>query len=515
MINRRNFIKGAVAGFFALNFFPEKVFSAENLSVKTRYGTFNGFLDKNGVKTWLGIPYAQPPVKKFRWQAPQKLNPSNKTFDAKKFGFTAVQVIDPTEVASKNPQSEDCLTLNIWKKSSKKNLPVMVFIPGGGFQVGGTSDPLYNGGNFAAENDVIIVTINYRLNVFGFMNFAEIDKNFSDSGYLGMKDQIAALTWVKENISEFGGNPENITIFGESAGSISAMLLTVTPAAKNLFQKAIAQSGHSLAYSTPERSAQLAEIFMKNIGAKNIGDLMKKSAGEIRNTCTKFIDTRLEIEKDYFPTCDGKFLPKNPFKALNNGDARGIKILTGTTSDEWRYWFLYSDDYFKIFREHPGELSLALDNYNLQNVEKIYKNWLKNRADDEENFIEFLNQVDWRVGQEICAEYYSKFNEVYFYLFSQKSPVENLRSCHAVDLPFVFNNSDEIYPNPEENLAKIIQKSWAAFATTGNPNNEFIPHWEKYSAENRQTLEINSEKCILHKDLNTENLNELRYIYEN
>ena len=290
MINRRNFIKGTLAGILAINFFPEKVF-AENLSVKTRYGTFNGFLDKNGVKTWLGIPYAKPPVKNLRWQAPQKLNPTNKTFDAKNFGFSAVQVIDKTEVVSKYPQSEDCLTLNIWKKSNKKNLPVMVFIPGGGFQVGGTSDPLYNGSNFAADNEIILVTINYRLNVFGFLNLSAIDKNFSDSGYLGIKDQIAALEWIKENISEFGGNPENITIFGESAGSISAMLLTVTPAAKNIFQKAIAQSGHSFAYSTPEKSAQLAEIFMQDSGAKNIGDLMKKSADEIRNICTEFIDT--------------------------------------------------------------------------------------------------------------------------------------------------------------------------------------------------------------------------------
>ena len=156
--------------------------------MKTRYGTFNGFLDKNGVKTWLGIPYAQPPVKNLRWQAPQKLNPTNKIFDAKKFGFTAVQLVNENETASKNPQGEDCLTLNIWKKSDKKNLPVMVFIHGGGFQSGGSSDPLYNGSNFVSDNDVIIVTINYRVNVFGFVNFGAIDKNFSDSGYLGLKD---------------------------------------------------------------------------------------------------------------------------------------------------------------------------------------------------------------------------------------------------------------------------------------------------------------------------------------
>ena len=186
MINRRNFIKGVSAGLLAagtydlLGLFPEKkVFAADNLIVKTRYGTFNGFFDKNGVKTWLGIPYAKPPIKNLRWQAPQPLQTSDKTFDAKKFGATAVQFVDPTEDAnSYKNQSEDCLTLNIWKKSEKNNLPVMVFIHGGGFSVGGSVDSLYNGSNFAAENEIILITINYRLNVFGFMNFGAIDKNF-------------------------------------------------------------------------------------------------------------------------------------------------------------------------------------------------------------------------------------------------------------------------------------------------------------------------------------------------
>ena len=177
---------------------------------------------------------------------------------------------------------------------------------------------------------------------------------------------------------------------------------------------------------------------------------------------------------------------------MKDGDARGIKT----------------------FRENPGKFSLALDNYNLQDVEKIYKKWLKNRADTEENFIDFANNLDWRVNQELTAEYQSNFDDVYFYLFSEWSPIENLRACHDSDLPYVFDKIDGL-PNSSPQLVKIIQKSWAAFATTGNQNNEFIPHWEKYSAENRQTLEINSGKVILHKDFNTENLNSLRYIYEN
>ncbi len=129
----------------------------------------------------------------------------------------------------------------------------MVFIPGGGFQSGGSNEPLYNGTNIASENEVILVTINYRLHVFGFVNFGAIDSNYETTGYNGNLDQIAALEWINENIAEFGGNPENITIFGESAGAVSTMFLSVTPAAKNLFQKAIPQSGHSHTYNEPER----------------------------------------------------------------------------------------------------------------------------------------------------------------------------------------------------------------------------------------------------------------------
>ena len=160
-LTRREFLKTTSLAALALaTGFPignEKVFAADNCTVKTRYGTFNGFVDKNGVKTWLGIPFAQPPVGKLRWQAPQPLKPSNKSFDAKKFGFAAMQVIDENEGASVNPQSEDCLTLNIWSRGNGKKKPVMVFIHGGAFVGGGSSDPLYAGTNIAAANDVVTI----------------------------------------------------------------------------------------------------------------------------------------------------------------------------------------------------------------------------------------------------------------------------------------------------------------------------------------------------------------------
>ncbi|MBQ6976121.1 MAG: carboxylesterase family protein, partial [Selenomonadaceae bacterium] len=322
--------------------------------------------------------------------------------------------------------------------------------------------------------------------------------------------------WVKENISAFGGNPDNITVFGESAGSVSVMLLAVTPAAKNLFQKAIPQSGNSYMYNTPEYSAPLAEIYMEMGGAKSMRDMMKKSAAELLQLYVKISDSRgTATEMDYVPTFDGKFLPIDPFKALQDGGARGIKFLTGTTADEWRAFLLGDENFFKIFRSNPGKISIALRRYQAQTPEEVYKKWLNGRPDTEDNFADFVTQVDWRVGQELSSEYQSKFADVYFYLFSEPSTIENLRSCHAVDLPYTFNVGDHIVPNPKPNLVKAVQSSWAAFAANGNPDNEFIPHWEKYSVNNRQTMELNSKGCVCHKDLNTQNLNALRYVYEN
>ena len=517
-LTRRDFIKGAAAGLVAVNaidLLPENAFAADNCAVKTRYGTFNGFVDENGVKTWLGIPFAQPPVENLRWRAPQPLKPTNKTFDAKKFGFTAMQTFDDRETASIRPQSEDCLTLNIWTRGTGKNLPVMVYIPGGGFQTGGSSDVRYHGANFAATNDVVLVTINYRLNAFGFMNLADIDSSFEDSGYLGIKDQVAALLWIKENIEAFGGNPDNVTIFGQSAGSTSVMLLTITPAAKNLFQKAIPQSGHLGLYNTPEESAKVAEIFMEMSGAKTIGDLIKKTSAELINIYEKVNALNPNTSLlNYMPTCDGKFIPNDPFKALKDGAAREIKFLTGTTSDEWCFFLLFtSPKFFEILRANSR---FVLSKYSgTANTEEVYRKWLENRPDTEENYINFANNVDWRVGQELAAEYQSKFNDVYYYLFTEQSPIENLRAYHGIDLVYIFDLPDKNYnPNPAPNLVKQVQASWASFAATGNPNNEFIPHWEKYSVSNRQTMELNSKGCALHKDLNTKNLNALRYVYE-
>ena len=522
--SRRNFIKMAsltALAFAGTNFIgEEKISAAKNCTARTRYGIYNGFV-RGGVQTWLGIPYAKPPVGNLRWRAPEKLEPSSAEFDAKKLGFSPMQDIDETEPASLLPQSEDCLTLNIWTKNSAEKKPVMVFIPGGAFISGGSGDPIYNGANFAAKNDVVIVTINYRLNVFGFMNFSAVDSTFEDTGYLGIKDQIAALEWVHENIENFGGDPDNVTIFGESAGAGSVMLLMILPEAKKFFGKAIAQSGHIAFYHEPQYSAAFAEEFMQFGGYENMQQLLNAPAAALNETYTKWsISRSFAADVDYLPTCDGKFLPKLPVRALKDGAASGIKFLSGTNADEYRYWSLYYERILNILPDIHMKLSPIFYEEKVLEDEykKIYAAWQKNHLDFPENerYLEFANQIDWHVPQELCAEYQSAFDESYFYLFDQKSPVKNLGACHAIDLPFVFGNpSPKIEPKPSAKLVKQIQATWTAFATTGDPNNALIPPWKKYSAADRQTMKINSKAWTCQKDLNAQNFAELRDTEEN
>ena len=202
-------------------------------------------------------------------------------------------------------------------------------------------------------------------------------------------------------------------------------------------------------------------------GAKTVGDLMKKSTDELKAVYLQLADARGLSLMDYMPTCDGKFLPLDPGKALKDGAAHDIKILMGTTADEWRCFLLAAENLFELLRADPQKNSPILSRYNARLPQEVYQKWLDGRHDSDDTYGDFATQLDWRVGQELATEYQSAFDDTYYYLFSEWSPIENLRSCHAVDLPFTFNVGDHIVPNPNPKFAKVIQSSWTAFATTG------------------------------------------------
>jgi len=260
--------------FFLL--FSLNTFAFENDLAQTRLGEVKGF-SKNGVTAFLGIPYAKPPVENLRWKAPVPMEKWDKPMSCDKFGYSCPQPESSFTINTGSKQDEDCLTLNIWSgaKSKDDKLPVMVFIHGGGFYLGSSAQPVFNSSTFA-KHGVILVSINYRLGPLGFLAHPELsnESEIKTSGNYGLLDQIAALKWVKQNISAFGGDVNNITLFGQSAGGVSVSLLMTSPLSKEIFNKAIIQSGWA-----PKRLRPL----------KSTGDAAFPSMEDIGNVFLKYL----------------------------------------------------------------------------------------------------------------------------------------------------------------------------------------------------------------------------------
>ena len=253
-----------------------------SLAARCHNGTFVGKKTEDGILIFKGIPFAKPPVGALRWKKPRLAGHDTGVYEAYYNGKSPIQTEWETERASYYPQGEDCLYLNIWVNTAntEKNKTVMVFFHGGSYGWGGTADPIYDGTNFVRANpDIIMVTVGYRTGLMGFVDFSDVPggEDYPDAPNLGIWDQIAALRWVKKNIRSFGGNPDAVTIFGESAGGGSVSLLPITPAARGLFRRVIAESGSvALTYSKKE-CRNFTEKLLKESGARTMDDLMALS----------------------------------------------------------------------------------------------------------------------------------------------------------------------------------------------------------------------------------------------
>ncbi len=306
----------------------------------------------DGVTSFKGIPYAKPPVGELRWKAPQAPDPSDEEIECYNFGYTALQPEWHTEPASYYPKSEDCLTLNIWESDgtagSGERKPVMVYFHGGAYGWGGTTDPIYDGQNFAkAHGDVILVTCNYRLGLMSFADFSQVEggEEYQDIN-LGIRDHIAALQWIQKNIAAFGGDPGNVTIFGESAGAWSTTALTISPKARGLFKRAIAQSGE-VAPKSRKAAQAYADFIMEASGAKNMDELLAISGDEWM---------KLDAEKHIADECcyvvvDGDIIPEDLDKAFED------TAKSGFVTETWRYEIL---DFADRFADAGGDVRVYL-----------------------------------------------------------------------------------------------------------------------------------------------------------
>ncbi len=462
----------------------------------TTSGRVAGRVAPDGLKIFLGIPFAKPPVGALRFEPPEPVERWSGVYPALAFGPVFPQTYDKTEPSSLYFQDEDCLRLNVWTPAlDGAKRPVMVFIHGGGYLWGSSMDPLYDGANLARRGTAVVVSLNYRMGALGYLDLSAVGGDaYADSGNLAVLDQVAALRWVHDNIASFGGDPENVTIFGESAGAGSvAILLTVKPA-HGLFRRAIAESGAFRITRSPAHARDVPRRFMELAHAADVAGLKALPQDAILKAQERLIDEAgLGSDRLFGPVRDGRLVPEDPFRAVADGCAHGVDLLTGTTEDEARSWIKYESWLPYI----PASITLsftpdtkAWDTTTRDRIIDYYKRRLPGLKSGDVA-LAIATDYFFRLPQIHLAEAQAPHANTWMYLFTWDSPVENglYGARHALELRFVFNNPDpDVGRTPPVSLIDAMQDAWIAFATTGAPDHRGIPTWPKYDTARRATM---------------------------
>lgn len=477
-----------------------------NICIHCKAGKFIGTVSGN-INFFYGIPYAKPLNQETQWQAPEKID-SEISFEATQKGFSAPQTIYGTSFLT-DPnipdQSIDCLSLNIASKNINGNMPVMIWIHGGAYITGSSNSVVYDLDSLPLH-EIVLVTINYRLGPFGFLKLDEISNGkIQSTGNEGLMDQKLAIEWVKENIAEFGGDPNNITLFGESAGAWSVALQSSISPHGNLFSKAICQSGGMNAYFDQERANQWGELFLKtaNDSGLKIKDLLSVDHKQITSLASKMKHTMiahgkwLSPEVGFAPIADGNFLPLDPLKNFQDSP---IKLIVGTTADEYRLWSEF-EPYYKNLGEDDFYKRLNKI-FQIEAVNTIADNYLsKNLSQDK--FKDALSNImtDWTFGIHALALLEQHKDNTYGYLFDEPSPVlgGKLGAYHASELPYVFGSAlkdtfKDFCSQDVQKISNFFQISWTQFAKTGSPSSDLID-WDSYKV-NQSIAFINSAPKI-------------------
>lgn len=472
---------------------------------KIANGVIEGTLEKSGVVSFKGIPFAAPPVGDLRWKEPQPVANWDGVRKTDHFGPRAMQAPIFGDMGFRSDgMSEDCLYLNVWtpSKRPKMLLPVLVYFYGGGFVAGDGSEARYDGESMA-QKGIVALTVNYRLGAFGFLSHPDLTKEspHQASGNYGYLDQSAALQWVQKNIAAFGGDPKRVTIAGESAGSISVSAQMASPLSRNLIAGAIGESGSilgALPASPLKDGEQTGVQFAKTLGVSSIAELRKINADSILSASTKFGPFR------FSSTIDGYFFPKSPYEIFEAGEQAKVPLLLGWNSEEMNYRMIMAN------------ADLTKENY-----EKAVKNLYKDQADEVlklyhaaadkdveqaatdlagDRFIAFST---WKWG-EVHAKTAKK--PVYRYLYERprppmtpemgdatpglaggvqkgnanKAPIPK-GAVHSAEIEYAMGNlhSNKVYAWTEDDykVSRIMQGYFANFIKTGNPNGKNLPKW--------------------------------------
>lgn len=477
-----------------------------DMVVRLPQGSYRAGPAPDGVLAFRGIPYARPPVGALRWREALPPEPSNRVVDAAGYGPSCRQLRDENEPASLGRQDEDCLSANVWtRRVDGPPRPVMLWIHGGANVSGGTADPTYDGRHFVRDNDVVLVSINYRLGPFGFLDLEEAGgPEYRRSRNLGLLDQLTALQWVRSNISAFGGDSSNITIFGESAGGSAVMRLLAMPLARGLFDKAIIQSGgpaNIRVKGYPKKDdipmgRALTKALMTEARATTVTDLTALPSDSVLAAAERVAHGRGDRMgvSTWGARVDGDVLPEDVFGNIRRGNNPAVKVLIGTNEDEMLYFRLYDRDFERNLMREYHEKGTVLGR-DFSRVRQTADQFTAGSTDPM-RYVDFAGEFWLRQPSIILAEAQARHNDVYMYLFTWNSGHPDLGACHALELPFVFGNLEGpdaerlTGPNPPAGLSRRIQAAWTAFATTGNPTAPGEPAWPRYTEDTRATLTL-------------------------
>ena len=450
-----------------------------SLAVKCINGTFVGRKTEN-VISYKGIPFVgQQPVGNLRWKAPVDVTPDEGIYEAYHFPKGSCQNKDVLPY-----QGEDCLYLNVYKSddtTAKK--PVMVWIHGGAFVSGGTGIELFDCGNLVQEHpDVIFVTIQYRLGALGFLHLSHLPdgNDYPDAQNLGLLDQQKALKWVHENIAAFGGDPDNVTIWGESAGAGSCTMQPLVPESQQFFKKVIAQSGAPCQTISTEEAIEATNDLIAALGCKTVAEMMKFSADELVATAAETVALRL------FPERDGRILPLDTFAAYANGAAKDIVFLQGCNKDEMNCFVAdWGVENFKAWAADRKTKKYAhlLTEEEKAKIDSFCKEGAIEDWEPDSRLFSHSWFIDGAVKLSECQTMAGGKSYTYYYRVESSDPIR--KSAHFEEVPIVFAHPEFVEGRPyDPTFSKVMRAMWVQFARTGCPS----PNWPLYDLKDKQVM---------------------------